>query len=45
MNPSLVDMPLQLTTERLREGIFRNEDLSADGCRLTDTCVYSIVPI
>ena len=26
------------------EGVLRNEDLSADGCRLTDTCVYSIIP-
>ncbi|WP_026691921.1 GNAT family N-acetyltransferase [Peribacillus kribbensis] len=25
------------------EGILRNEDLSADGSRLTDTCVYSII--
>lgn len=25
------------------EGILRNDDLSADGSRLTDTCIYSIV--
>ena len=25
------------------EGIFRNEDLSADGSRLTDTCFYSVI--
>ncbi|OIK08654.1 GNAT family protein [Bacillus sp. MUM 13] len=25
------------------EGILRNEDLSADGKRLTDTCIYSII--
>ncbi len=25
------------------EGILRNEDLSADGSRVTDTCIYSIV--
>lgn len=25
------------------EGILRNEDLSADGHRLTDTCVYSVI--
>ncbi|MDM5199292.1 GNAT family N-acetyltransferase [Fictibacillus enclensis] len=25
------------------EGILRNEDLSADGSRLTDTCIYSII--
>ncbi|NKE04106.1 GNAT family N-acetyltransferase [Mesobacillus selenatarsenatis] len=25
------------------EGILRNEDLSADGSRLTDTCYYSII--
>lgn len=26
------------------EGVLRNEDLSADGTRLTDTCYYSIIP-
>ncbi|PKR86544.1 GNAT family N-acetyltransferase [Heyndrickxia camelliae] len=25
------------------EGILRNDDLSADGCNLTDTCLYSII--
>ncbi|MEI5906767.1 GNAT family N-acetyltransferase [Bacillus spongiae] len=25
------------------EGTLRNDDLSADGCNLTDTCIYSIV--
>jgi len=25
------------------EGTLRNDDLSADGCRLTDTCIYSII--
>ncbi|MET3695804.1 acetyltransferase (GNAT) family protein [Bacillus oleivorans] len=25
------------------EGILRNEDLSADGKELTDTCIYSII--
>ncbi len=26
------------------EGILKNEDLSADGSRLTDTCIYALVP-
>lgn len=25
------------------EGILRNDDLSADGSKLTDTCFYSII--
>ncbi|WLR42756.1 GNAT family protein [Bacillus carboniphilus] len=25
------------------EGIFRNDDLSADGNKLTDTCIYSVI--
>lgn len=26
------------------EGILRNDDLSADGTRVTDTCLYSLIP-
>lgn len=26
------------------EGVLRNDDLSADGSKLTDTCYYSIIP-
>ena len=25
------------------EGILRNDDLSADGSRITDTCFYSVI--
>lgn len=27
------------------EGILRNDDLSADGSRLTDTCIYSSISL